>query len=112
MGVLGVKIGWVEGLELNVFGLVAGLDLRRPGVKLPGFGRVGFGQDAPLPRPRATITGAPMLPRLERPPTWSRPNIATHGCRSVYPPVLANRSMWRDASADPSFLALLYHSRA
>jgi hypothetical protein len=60
-GVLGVKIGWVEGLELNLFSLVAGLDLRRPGVKLPGFGRVGFGQDAPLPRPRATITRAPLL---------------------------------------------------
>jgi hypothetical protein len=41
-GVLGLKIGWVEGVELNVLGLVAGVDLRRPGVKLPGLGRVGF----------------------------------------------------------------------
>jgi hypothetical protein len=41
-GVLGVKLGWVEGIELNVLTLVAGLDLRRPAVKLPGFGRVGF----------------------------------------------------------------------
>jgi hypothetical protein len=41
-GVLGVKLGWVEGLEVNVLGLVAGLDLRRPAVKLPGFGRIGF----------------------------------------------------------------------
>src|SRR5262245_52849975 len=41
-GLLGVKVGWVEGIELNVLGLVAGLDLRHPAVKVPGFGRVGF----------------------------------------------------------------------
>ena len=41
-GLLGIKIGWIEGIELNFLGLVAGLDLRRPGVKLPGFGRVGI----------------------------------------------------------------------
>jgi hypothetical protein len=40
-GVLGVKAGWIEGVEINFLGLVAGLDLRRPGVKLPGFGRIG-----------------------------------------------------------------------
>jgi hypothetical protein len=40
-GVLGVKLGWVEGIEVNVLGLVAGLDLRHPAVKLPGFGRIG-----------------------------------------------------------------------
>jgi hypothetical protein len=40
-GALGVKLGWVEGIELNVFGLVAGLDVRNPGLKLPGFGHVG-----------------------------------------------------------------------
>jgi hypothetical protein len=26
-----------------VLGLVAGLDIRRPAVKLPGFGRIGVG---------------------------------------------------------------------
>jgi hypothetical protein len=41
-GALGVKLGWVEGFELNMFGLVAGLDLRDPGLKLPGFGHVGL----------------------------------------------------------------------
>jgi hypothetical protein len=41
-GVLGVKVGWVEGIELNVAGLVAGVDLRHPALKLPGFGRIGF----------------------------------------------------------------------
>jgi len=40
-GLLGVKLGWVEGVELNFLGLVAGLDLRNPGIKLPGFGRIG-----------------------------------------------------------------------
>jgi hypothetical protein len=41
-GLLGLKIGWVEGIELNFLGLVAGLDLRSPAVKLPGFGRIGI----------------------------------------------------------------------
>jgi len=40
-GVLGVKLGWVEGVELNVLGLVAGLDLQNPGLKIPAFGRIG-----------------------------------------------------------------------
>jgi Protein of unknown function (DUF3750) len=42
-GLLGIKIGWVEGLEVNVLGLVAGFDLRMPALKLPGFCRIGFG---------------------------------------------------------------------
>jgi hypothetical protein len=41
-GVLGVKLGWVEGVEVNVLGLVAGLDLRHPGVKVPALGRIGL----------------------------------------------------------------------
>jgi hypothetical protein len=41
-GLLGVKVGWVEGIEFNFLGLVAGIDLRNPGLKLPGFGRIGF----------------------------------------------------------------------
>jgi hypothetical protein len=41
-GMLGAKIGWVEGVELNFLGLVAGLDLRNPGLKLPGFGHVAL----------------------------------------------------------------------
>ena len=43
---LGVKLGWVEGIEVNVLGLVAGLDLRNPGVKVPGYGRVGLDHTA------------------------------------------------------------------
>ena len=37
-GLIGVKLGWVEGVELNLLGLVAGLDLRHPALKVPGFG--------------------------------------------------------------------------
>jgi len=42
-GYAGIKLGWVEGLEINLLGLVAGLDLRHPAVKLPGYGRIGVG---------------------------------------------------------------------
>ena len=42
-GYLGLTVGWVEGIEINLLGAVFGLDLRRPAVKLPGLGRVGFG---------------------------------------------------------------------
>ncbi len=44
-GYAGLTVAWVEGIELNLFGLVAGLDLRRPAIKLPGLGRFGL---APL----------------------------------------------------------------
>ncbi len=45
-GLAGIKLGWTEGVEVNLLGLVAGLDLRHPGLKLPGFGRIGV--DAPV----------------------------------------------------------------
>ena len=41
-GYAGIKVGWIEGLEVNFLGLVAGLDLRHPGLKLPGYGRIGI----------------------------------------------------------------------
>jgi hypothetical protein len=50
-GVVGVKLGWVEGVELNFLGLVAGLDLRHPAVKLPGFGRIGIDDGTALAAP-------------------------------------------------------------
>jgi hypothetical protein len=50
-GVVGVKLGWVEGVELNFLGLVAGLDLRHPAVKLPGFGRIGLDDGTALAAP-------------------------------------------------------------
>ena len=39
-GVVGVLAGVDEGFELNVLGLVTGIDLRAPALKLPGIGRV------------------------------------------------------------------------
>ena len=54
-GLLGAKVGWVEGVELNVLGLVAGLDLRDPGVKIPAFGEIGW--------PHGTATAAPQRTR-------------------------------------------------
>ena len=39
-GLLGLIAGGDEGFELNVLGLVAGFDLARPALKLPGIGRV------------------------------------------------------------------------
>lgn len=42
-GLLGLTVGWVEGLEINLLGLVAGIDVQRPALKLPGWGRLGIG---------------------------------------------------------------------
>jgi hypothetical protein len=53
-GLLGVKLGWVEGVEVNFLGLVAGLDVRHPAVKLPGFGRIGI--------PDGTALAVPLQP--------------------------------------------------
>lgn len=41
-GYLGLTVGWIEGLEINILGAVAGIDIRRPGLKLPGLGRLGI----------------------------------------------------------------------
>jgi hypothetical protein len=41
-GYLGLTVGWVEGVELNLFGGVLGFDLRRPALKFPGLGRIGM----------------------------------------------------------------------
>ncbi|OLP62562.1 hypothetical protein BJF93_01850 [Xaviernesmea oryzae] len=41
-GLIGLSAGWRSGLELHILGLVAGLDLRHPGLKIPAFGRIGF----------------------------------------------------------------------
>ena len=43
-------LGWIEGIELGLLGAVAGLDFRRPAIKLPGLGRFGLrvtGEPAP-----------------------------------------------------------------
>lgn len=41
-GYAGLTVGWVEGVEVNILGGVAGLDIRRPALKLPGLGRLGL----------------------------------------------------------------------
>lgn len=41
-GYAGLTLAWVEGIEVNLLGAVAGLDIRQPGIKLPGFGRIGI----------------------------------------------------------------------
>jgi hypothetical protein len=41
-GYLGLTVGWVEGIELNFFGAVLGIDVRRPALKFPGVGRLGL----------------------------------------------------------------------
>jgi hypothetical protein len=50
-GLLGLKVGWIEGLELNFLGLVAGIDVRHHALKLPGFGRVGLDDGTALAAP-------------------------------------------------------------
>ncbi len=50
-GLLGVKLGWVEGIEVNLLGLVSGLDVRNPALKLPGFGRIGVDAAAAIAAP-------------------------------------------------------------
>jgi hypothetical protein len=50
-GLLGFKAGWIEGIEFNFMGLVAGIDLRHPAVKLPGFGRIGLDDGTAIAAP-------------------------------------------------------------
>ena len=57
-GYAGLTLAWVEGIEVNILGAVAGLDLRHPALKLPGLGRIGirgpFGPATPF---EAAATG-------------------------------------------------------
>jgi hypothetical protein len=41
-GYLGITVGWLEGIELNILGAVLGIDVRRPAIKIPGIGRLGM----------------------------------------------------------------------
>jgi Protein of unknown function (DUF3750) len=41
-GVVGLNIGWDDGIELTLLGLTAAIDLRHPALELPGFGRIGM----------------------------------------------------------------------
>jgi hypothetical protein len=44
LGLLGVTLGLREGVEVNILGLVVGVDLAHPALKLPGIGRLGFAE--------------------------------------------------------------------
>ena len=61
LGLLGVSVGWQEGLEFNVLGLNFGIDLNRPALRLPFLGRVGFSDVNPapagVPAPRPELAG-------------------------------------------------------
>lgn len=50
LGSLGVMAALEEGIEVNLLGLAAGIDFRRPALKLPGVGRVGMAA-SPTPAP-------------------------------------------------------------
>jgi hypothetical protein len=41
-GLAGIAVGLEEGIELDLFGLSAGLDFKRPALRLPGLGRLGW----------------------------------------------------------------------
>jgi hypothetical protein len=41
-GYAGLTVAWVEGLQMNLLGLVAGIDIRRPAIELPGIGRLAL----------------------------------------------------------------------
>jgi hypothetical protein len=45
-GLLGASLAWEEGIEVNLLGLSAGLDVNDLALRLPGLGRVGLGMDA------------------------------------------------------------------
>jgi hypothetical protein len=62
LGILGAKIGLIEGMEINLFGFIAGFDLVQPGLKLPGFGLIDFQASGIILF--ATLLGAAMLRAL------------------------------------------------
>jgi len=48
LGLFGAIVGLEEGIEINLLGLSAGVDLLRPALRVPGFGRIGM-RDAGTP---------------------------------------------------------------
>jgi uncharacterized protein DUF3750 len=55
LGLAGLLAGWDDGIELNLLGLIFGIDLRHPALKLPAVGRLG------VPR----LSRAPELPAAQ-----------------------------------------------
>ena len=56
LGLLGVSLGWEEGLEFNLLGLNFGIDLNRPALRLPLVGRIGMAQ--PIRHTDTALQGA------------------------------------------------------
>jgi hypothetical protein len=54
----GLAVGWREGIEVNILGAVAGLDIRCPALKLPGFGRIGLTCAQGLQQPQPVAASA------------------------------------------------------
>ncbi len=50
-GLFGVMLALDEGIEINLAGLSAGIDLWPPAIKLPGVGRLGFEDQKRMQRP-------------------------------------------------------------
>lgn len=46
LGLLGVSVGVEEGIEFNVLALNFGIDVKRPGLRLPSIGRLGMDDTA------------------------------------------------------------------
>ena len=44
MGLVGFAAGVRHGLEVQLFGLVAGINFANPGIKLPGFGELSVSE--------------------------------------------------------------------
>ena len=54
LGLLGLSVGWQEGLEINLLGLQFGIDVNTPGLRLPFLGRLGLDDTStsgPVTRP-------------------------------------------------------------
>ena len=47
-GYAGLAVGTLYGIEIRLGGLVFGIDIAHPGIKLPGFGRIGMARNAAL----------------------------------------------------------------
>lgn len=65
-GYAGLAIGKIHGFEIRLAGLVFGVDVQRPALKLPGFGRIGMPawEDEQDPRPASANHPAPKIARF------------------------------------------------
>lgn len=59
-GLFGVMLAWDEGFELDLLGLIVGVDWQSPALKLPGIGRVGMAQPTGNEGEKSVDQDAPM----------------------------------------------------